>query len=346
MSVENWLEALPKVALNLQFEGAFEKDTLLLVAEQNDVPANTKRWRDWADLVQNPDYNRLEELTRAFAAWVRYPEDLTRLVYDMGIVLHKQNVRYAEISILPAIYTDAGMSFEAFLDAINDGSDRLQRGWGLQLAWLLGMSRERPRKAEDIARWATSAAARKGHVVGVSLLGKESDQPSPPFKKAFTIAEKKNLVRASHAGSYGGAEATREVVENLAPDRLNDAWGLLEDAELVELLAISQMPLFVSPTRELRLKRIPNYESYPLRAMLDAGLNVIIDPSMPVLTGTSLVDEYVAAVEFCGLKPDEVEQMLLNAVDASMLPLDVKADMIEDFNALYGQFRRELLETG
>src|SRR5690606_22028815 len=114
----------------------------------------------------------------------------------------KQNVKYAEITVNPAIYTDLGMSFQMLMEALNDGADRAERAWGVKLAWIMSMPRERPRKSDDIARWATSATAQKGNVVGMSLVGREDAQPVAQFKKAFSTVEKKNIPRISHAYSY------------------------------------------------------------------------------------------------------------------------------------------------
>lgn len=137
MSTESFIRAMPKVELNLHLEGSVRKDTLLTIAEQNDIPEEVKHFSQWATLLDNPDYARLDEMITTITGWLRQTDDLTRIVYELGVSLAKQNVRYAEVHVNPLPYLPLGMTFEQFLSAINDGRSRVERGWGVRLAWII-----------------------------------------------------------------------------------------------------------------------------------------------------------------------------------------------------------------
>src|SRR5436190_19634242 len=121
MSTASFVAALPKVELNVQLEGAIQLHTLKNLAEQNDVPETLKRYSQWVGLIETPDYARIYEIARMQASWLKHPDDLTRVVYDLGTALSKQNVRYAEVSVNPALFPDMNGSYDDFLTAINDG---------------------------------------------------------------------------------------------------------------------------------------------------------------------------------------------------------------------------------
>jgi adenosine deaminase len=103
MSIESFVRAMPKAELHVHLEGAWNKDTLLMIADENDARANLKHFDTWVKLLDTPDYNRIDQITRTVSQWLQYGEDLTRIVYDLGVALSKQNVRYAEVSVTPAL---------------------------------------------------------------------------------------------------------------------------------------------------------------------------------------------------------------------------------------------------
>lgn len=342
MTVESFIRAIPKVELNLQFEGAMSKEALLLIAEQNDVGDSTKQFHQWASLLDQPDCKRLDEITQTVARWIQLPEDLTRLVYEMGVALAKQNVRYAEVSINPTLYIEnTNLTFEQFLNAINDGRDRVDRGWGVQIAWILAVPRDQPRKADDFLRWTTGTSAKKGGIAGIGLVGPESVQPIGQFERPFRNAAKKGVPRAPVAGDDLGSQGVIEAITNLEPDRIFQGWGVAESPEAIRMLDEQHIPLVLTMSRELCMGRISSYADYPLRRLLDAGLTVTLSSGMPELYKTTLIQEYQAAVEHIGVGIEDVEEMALNSVRASLLPDDEKQAMLDQFTQEYEQLRAE-----
>jgi adenosine deaminase len=346
MSAENFIRAMPKVDLHVQLEGAISKELILLVAEQTDVMRNYKKekeYRAWLDALRAPDFDNLDEIARETSTWIRHPEDLARVIYDLGVKYSKQNIKYAEVSLIPALYTDLEMTFQTLLEAVNDGADRVFRAWGVRINWILSIPRERPRKSDDIARWATSVTAQKGGVVGLGLVGREDAQPVAQFKKAFVTVEKKGLSRVTHFHSYPKSDTLSAVMDTTQANRVVDSWGLLEDEETLAYLIEHEIPVIITPSRELKLGRIESIADYPMRAMLDAGLNVLIGSGMPALFETTLTDEYIAVVEHCAVRLDEVQQMVINSVYASFLDDEERTQMLTEFKQAFAELREEHL---
>ena len=343
MSLENFIQSLPKADLNVQLEGSIQRETLALIAEQNDIAGTMKlkQFNHWLELYDRPEYDRVDEIARTIAGWLQYPEDLTRVVYDMGVSFSKQNVRYAEVLVSPALYTDNGMTFESFLEGLNDGRDRVERAWKVRMNWIITIPRDRPRKGDDIARWATSATARRNNVVGLGLSGREDIQPMGQFKKAFVTAQKRDMLTVSHARSYASTESIPEIVHELLPDRLADSWNFMQDEEAVSLILEKQLPIMATPTRELRLKRINKLTEYPMKALLDESILVILSASMPELYKTTLVDEYQAFAQMPGVGVDDIVEMSLNSIRHSAAPEEEKSALLAEFTASIAELRSE-----
>ena len=341
MSVASYIQAMPKVELMLSLEGAMQRTPLLKIAEANEIPETLKHFGEWVGLLDKPDYKRLTDIARMAASWLQIADNLSRVVYDVGVFLAKSNVRYAEVTVNPSFYDHIGLSLDDFLAAINDGRERAQKALGVEMAWVLAIPREEPRRADDYARAATAASAPKNGIVALGLTGREDAQPAGQFERAFAAAEKKGMSRVVRAGDALGAEGVLVAITTLLPNRLFDARGVLESPEALRLIEEQQISVVVGLTRALRHGWIEEIEAYPLRKFYDEGVPLVLGTDMPSLYHTSLVDEYTNAVEAGGLSLDELDEIALNAVRSSFMPEEKKAAMLEHFTEEYARLREE-----
>ncbi|MCY3833185.1 MAG: hypothetical protein OXG85_09215 [Chloroflexi bacterium] len=345
MTLRDFITALPKVELNLQLTGALRKDSLLLIANQNGIPGQMDDFARWVDMLDEPEPDRLDEIAAVAGAWVMYPEDLALVVYDIGVAISKQNVRYAEVAVVPSDFVGSGrMNFDAFLDALNDGRDRAQRAWNVNMAWILCIPRDNPRVGDDVARWTTGSAARQGNVIAMGLVGPEDAQPVGQFKRAFDTARKKDLFTAVCVGSSPSAAGIRETIDELQPSRLVDAWRILDDEALLNQVVEAQTQMVVSVTQAQNSGLVKNAADFPLKPLLEKGLPVALSCDKPSLYCSTLVDEYILAREECGIHADELIQLARRAIEVSRMDADAKASMLRDFDFEAQSARATLLQ--
>ncbi|MFN8529407.1 MAG: hypothetical protein U0670_12405 [Anaerolineae bacterium] len=341
MSLSSYVQAMPKVDLHVSLEGAVRKKTLKLIADINEIPESLKHFSDWLGLIDKPDYKRLHEIIRVIGAWVVETEDLTRVVYDVGTALHNENVRYAEVSINPVVWSALALSADDFLAAINDGRERAERAWGIRMAWIFTVPRDEPRRADELSRWVTSALAKKGGVIAIGLSGRESAQPVGQFERPFKTVEKKGMPRVVRAGDQQGADGVQKALEVLSPNRILDGWGIVDSPELVTAIANARVGIGINLTRAVASGWVERVEDYPLRQLYDADVPVFLGSDMPLFYHSGLSNEYLLAVEKAGLAVDELEQVALNAVRQSFLDESEKTAMLEEFQAAYATLRAE-----
>ena len=342
MSIESFVQAMPKVELHIHLEGALQKDRLILIAEQNEVPDTLKHFNQWAALLDAPEYDRLDEIVDTTTQWLQHPDDLIHVTYELGVALARQNVRYAEISVDPIRFTEKGWTFEQFMAALNDGRSRAERGWGVQMRWVLTIARNQPRHADEIVRWASGSGHNLG-VVRVELGGPERAQPVGQFERAFRTAAKKQLPRSVYAGKDTSVEELEQTLEHLEPTQLVDAWGIAEAPELRQLVIDGSIPVTLSLYRALRHGWIDNLSEHPLRSLYDDGVTLVLGSGMPSYYQSNLTDEYAAAVEQAGLEVEELEEIALNAIRASQMTAAEKTAMVETFRQEYQQLREQHL---
>lgn len=343
MAIEDFIRAIPKVELRVRLEGVFRKDTLMLIAEQNDVPSNIKKFENWVALLDDPDYQRLSETIQTVGEWAQHPDDLTRLVYDLGVILARQNIKYAEVIVDPLLHMQPTMSFDKFMETLNDGRDRAERGWKIKLRWILNIRRDQPRRADEIVRWAASSAGTKGGVVAVVLSGDETAQPVGQFVRPFATAHKKEVARVIYVGDQKKAETIPDVVEELQPNRLLDARGIEDSPESLTLLEKHDIVLNMCPTRALRMGWIDSYDAHPVRSLYDNNVKLTISADMPSYFQTTLSDEYIALVTHNGFTRDEIEELVLNSIRHSFMNDDEKEEMLSEFKKAFEHLRMEYI---
>lgn len=341
MSIDSFIQAMPKAELYIQLEGGMQRDTMLLIAEQNNIPETTKHFQDWLKQLDKPNFSRLDELLRMYGSWVFEGEDITRIVYDLGVMLAKQNVRYAEVSVNPVMYMQNGLIFEHLLEALSDGRDRVQRGWGVRMSWILTIPRDEPRRSDEVARWATTAAARKAGVIALGLKGREDIQPAGQFERAFRNAEKKLLMRTAQAGDTQKAEGVLDVILTLNPDRIYDGWGSADAPDVLQHLRERHIPLSISLAKALCLGWVQRYADYPARHLYDEAVKLVIGTGLPNLYKTTINDEYRALVEHCGFSVEELQELALNALEVCFLPDEEKESLRQEFSQAYTQLAAE-----
>lgn len=345
MTFRNFIEALPKVDLNLHLTGALRKESLLLIANQNGVPNQLDDFGRWVELLDKPDPARFAEMARMFGSWIMYPEDVALVVYDIGVALSKQNVRYAEVAVSPSAYVgSAQMNFDAFLDALNDGRDRALRAWNVDMSWVLCVPRDNPRASDDVARWASASAARNGNVVALGLLGAEEMQPVGQFRRAFATAHKKDLYTVVDAGESLGATEIGEALEELQPRRLINSWRVAEEESLLNQVVDSGIPLVVSIARSLAAGQTKTAPHAHLPQLLESKVDLVLSCDQPSLYQRTLIDEYVMAHEEYGIATDTVVQLARRAIELSRMDAERKETMLRSFDFELKTARARFLE--
>ena len=333
MSFRDFITALPKVELNLQLTGALRKESLLLIANQNGIPAQMEDFSHWVAMLDRPDPQRIDEIARVAGRWIMYPEDIALAVYDIGVALAKQNVRYAEVAVAPSDFIgSAKMNFDTFINALNDGRDRSRRAWNVDMSWVLCIPRDNPRAGDDVARWASGSAGRRGNVVALGLCGPEDAQPLGQFRRAFATAHRKELPTVASAGDSAGASGIREAMDELQPSRLANVWRLAEDEALLNQVLDAGIPLVNSITRALKMRPADEASAIPASRLLERNAQLVLSCDNPSLYHSSLVDEYVLAREDCGLSADSLVQIARRSIEISFLDAERKDSMLQDFD--------------
>lgn len=345
--IERYIEAVPKAELHVHLEGSIQPVTLLKLAQQNYVKLPVQTVEELQDWFTFRDFDHFIEIYFEISSCLKTSDDYELIAYEFGANMARQNVRYAEVTFSPSTHQfSLGIPFDVFFNGLTKGRLRAQAEFGVEIRWVFDIVRDIPdtllnrRRAEY-----TLAVAQEGMrngVVALGLGGGEVGNPPELYEKWFEKALEVGLHSAPHAGETVGPESVWGAIRSLGAERLGHGIRSIEDAQLVEYLAERHIPLEICPTSNIRLGVFPDLAAHPFRRLCDAGVPVTINSDDPPLFNTTLDDEAkLLAVPF-HFDINTIDEILLNGVRFSFLPVDERQALEALFLAEIENLRREL----
>ena len=339
MTLETFIQAMPKVELHVHLEGSIQPETLLILAQRHqiDLPAKTvEGLQAWYTFT---DFPYFVQIYLAVSSCLRTPDDIELIAREFLTGQAAQNIRYSEVTYTAYThYLFRKLSFQDQLAALNRA-----RAWAkAELGVSMGLIIDIPRSvsAEEgfiTADWVISALG-KG-VIALGLGGPEVGHPPEKFAAAFARARAAGVPSIPHAGETMGPESIWGALRTLHALRLGHGVRCLEDPTLVAELRERQIPLEVCPTSNVCLKVAPDLAGHPLPRLLAEGLYVTLNSDDPPMFNTTLTQEYLAVAQTFNFKVDILEGLVLNGVRASLLPAETRLRLERQFLAEFAALR-------
>jgi len=341
MSIEKFIRHMPKVELHVHLEGSIGSETLLMLAERNDVqlPVNSpEELREW---YQFSDFAHFLEVYFVICNCIRTPEDFELITAEFLKYQAEQNIRYREVIFTPYTHREH-VTFNEQLAAINRARKKAEPNLGIRMGLVPDISRHmRPvEESFQIANWAIKNM--ENGIIGLGLGGPEIDNPPEIFQEVFKGIEAAGLPSLPHAGETEGPQSIWGAIKSLSAVRIGHGVRCLEDPELVRYLREKQIPLDVSPSSNVCLGVVPTLAEHPLPKMLDEGLFITINSDDPQMFGTTLTDEYLRITETFDFDVNIIKQFVINGIRASLLSGETQQALENEFNAQFVELENEL----
>jgi len=341
MHLETFIRRMPKVELHVHLEGSIQPETLLKLAKRNQVklPATTvEGLRQWYTFT---NFAHFIEIYLTISSCICSAEDIELIAREFLRGQASQNIQHSEVTFTP--YTHFSLNrhipFEQQLAALSRARIWAAEELGISVGWVLDISRNvRPvEHALTVADWVISG--KESGVIALGLGGPESGNPPEPFAEAFDRVLAAGMASVPHAGEVAGAESVWGALRSLKAQRIGHGVRCLEDTALVTELRERQIPLEVCPTSNVCLGVASSIAEHPLPQLLKAGLYVTINSDDPPMFNTTLTDEYLKITEVFDFSVETIEQLVINAVRASLLTEPARIEMEERFQREFAVLR-------
>ncbi|WP_439938217.1 adenosine deaminase [Nocardia sp. N13] len=319
------VSALPKAHLHLHFTGSMRHQTLLELAERDQVVLPDSLVEDWPPQLSAADekgwfrFQRLYDVARSV---LRTPDDVRRLVLEAAEDDVRDGGRWLEIQVDPSGYAARFGGITEFtdlvLDCVRDASDRT----GLGMAVVIAANRTRhPLDARTLARLAAQYAGRG--VVGFGLSNDERRGRTEDFAGAFRIAERAGLLLVPHGGELRGADHVTACLDHLGAQRLGHGVRSVEDPAVLDRIVSAGIALEVCPVSNVSLGVYSDLTSVPLPQLLAAGATVALGADDPLLFGSRLAGQYATMRAAHELDDATLARLAEMSFEASRAPSDV-----------------------
>ena len=252
---------------------------------------------------------------------------LERIAYELAEDASHDGVRYIEVRFAPNLNTRGGLSLGAALEAPLRGLERAESEHGIIgrviVCALRNMSPDLSRELASLA-----VAYRRRGVVGFDLAGGEEGNPASRHAAAFQYARDHELACTCHAGEGDDARSVRQAVHVCGADRIGHATRLIEDESLTDYVNDRRIALEICLTSNVQTGAAERYETHPLRAYYDRGLNVVLNTDNRLMSDTTLTDEYEAAATHLGFTFEELCAIARNGFASGFLPWEERRELL------------------
>jgi aminodeoxyfutalosine deaminase len=345
--LECYIEAVPKAELHVHLEGSIQPATLLKLAQQNNVELPAQTVEDLQNWFTFRDFDHFIEIYFEISRCLKTSDDYELIAYEFGAQMARQNIRYAEVTFSPSTHQySLGIPFDVFFSGLTKGRLRAQKDFGVEIRWVFDIVRDIPelllnhRRAEY-----TLAVAEEGMhdgVVALGLGGGEVGNPPERYAEWFEKALERGLHSVPHAGETVGPESVWGAIRVLHAERLGHGVRSIEDPELVDYLSERRIPVEICPTSNIRLGVYPDLAVHPLHRLYDAGVPVTINSDDPPLFNTTLTAEVKLLLAPFNFDINSINQILLNGVRFSFLPVKEKQALEALFRTEMTRLQKEL----
>ncbi|WP_103070896.1 adenosine deaminase [Aquimarina sediminis] len=317
ISIEKFIEDIPKTELHLHIEGTFEPELMFKIAKRNHKQI---KYATVDELKSAYSFNNLQEFLDIYYAGANVlieEEDFYELTWAYLTKVHSQNVVHVEIFFDPQTHTDRGISFDTVIKgiyrALEDGKEKLGITYKLIMSFL--------RHLDEASAFNTleQALPYKEWISGVGLDSSEVGNPPSKFERVFAKARDEGFITVAHAGEEGPAEYIWEAINLLKVTRIDHGNRCLDDPELVKQLADTQIPLTLCPLSNLELNVIHDLRDYPLIEMLDKNLLVTLNSDDPAYFGGYMNENYLEVAKALQLSKRQITDLVKNSFKASWL---------------------------
>jgi adenosine deaminase len=332
----------PKVILHDHLDGGLRPDTVLELADEQDVvlpAADADQLASWfhqggqdADLVA---YLNAFEHT---VAVLQTPAAIERVTRESLEDLDADGVVYAELRYAPELSSAGGMSLDEVLDAVAAGIAAAPAT--IEASFLACIMRHQHRGQEVVAA-ALRARERGLPVVGVDLAGPEAGFPAAGHAEALRTARDGGLRLTLHAGEADGPGSIADALDQGA-ERLGHGVRIADDVladgtpgETARRVLAGDVLLEVCPTSNVHTGVVPDLAAHPLGKLFELGFNVTVSTDNRLMSGVTATSELVAVAETFGWGLTELEALTLAGARGAFIAEERREALVDEVRRGY-----------
>lgn len=278
----------------------------------------TTSYKSLEEVRQLYHYHTLEEFSKVYIftiSAVCTAEDISDLIVACAQDMSRQNIVYREAMFdYPGCFASR-IPFHEFAEGLEKGLKKAKETCEADIRFIANLDRTLPVGTnlaflKELVQWLDRLP-----VVAVGLDNAEKGDPAHLQKEAFEYAKANGLHLTAHAGEDCGPESIIDALDSLHLDRIDHGIRAVENPVLMQRLSEEKVLCTLCPESNIVLSVYPNWNSYPLRAFLNAGIPVSISSDDPPYFYLDMCENLIKAAEQFQLTENEVISLVKNAFE-------------------------------
>ncbi|WED25231.1 adenosine deaminase [Vibrio sp. DW001] len=347
ITLHQFYHLFPKADLHYHLLGGVRLETMLFLANKYDFELTEQEAKCYYRVHQNDTgivKGGIEALTLLYHL-MREPEDYFRVLVEVSEDAHACGVRYIETFWNPS---DTNISYQCVTEALAAAIEHVESKMGLVVRLIPSINREKTAEVA-VEMVQDMVAFPHPYVLGLGIDYKEHNAPVEHFWKAYFLAKKHGYKLTAHCSEFGLHWRNVETgIELLNIDRIDHGYTIIDNPELTAKYADQGIPFTVVPSNTYYLKKWPEHnkwaQNHPIRTMAKAGLNIIPCTDDWHIHNTTSANCYRVMVEEFGFDLTSLRQMMINSIQASWAPEDIKQQWKHEWSLEFDHLRAGLIE--
>jgi adenosine deaminase len=334
VDIENFVRSIPKAELHLHLEGAVAAPTAIELARKHGLA--THNFEDASKLFDFSDLEAFLKVYDLICKSIVDADDFHRVTYEMLARCAGNGARYVEFFFSPQAHHD--VAYTTMLDGIVAAMRDAAHDHGVQSRLIPALNRELG-PAISMQFLDLVLAHRREEVIGIGLDYNEVGHPPGLYADVYRRARNRGLRVTAHAGENGPSEHVGASLDELACDRIDHGYHVIDDPVLVAACRERGVFFTVCPTTTTYTTTFRDLASpgHAIHRMFEAGLNLVINTDDPALFRTDLNREYLLVARHMGCSPKQLAEVALNGLRASWLDDTTKRAWIAEWSAEIGR---------
>lgn len=330
MLTRSAIQLFPKAELHCHLDGSIRPETLQKIAQAQGMVISDDLAEVASHMKAPASCQNLEEYLACFDFVLPYLQTslaLEMAAFDVMEQAYLDGIVYIEIRFAPKLSMREGLSVVDTIEAVAKGIAKAEKEYPVHGNLLvIGMRHHDLSVVEHVF----SEMNQRNHekVVGIDLAGGEEDGYVPRYKETLQVATSEGAVQLTlHAGECGCVANIFAAVEAGAT-RVGHGIALTKDKQATRELADLAVCIEGCPTSNVQTRAITDYEAYPMREWLEAGVHFCINTDNKTVSGTSLTKEYDALRQAHQLTQEELRLLNQHAMMYSFADDRLKEELL------------------
>lgn len=333
---------LPKAELHLHLEGTLEPELKFELAARNGIELAEKTVDDVRATYDFTDLTSFLQVYYPAMRVLQTADDFHDLAWAYLQKAASQGVVHTEMFFDPQAHTSRGVPFEHVIGGYRRAVVRAEAELGVSAELILCFLRDF--SAEHAMSTLMEALPYKHWIIGAGLDSDERGNPPSKFADVFARARAEGFLLTMHCDidQPGSIGHIREVLTDIQVDRIDHGTNIVEDPELVALVAERGLGLTCCPVSNSFVTE--KMKSDEIVSLMRQGVKVTVNSDDPAYFGGYVGDNYVALAEHAALESAELVQLAINSFDASWLTparRDAYIARVREYAAAHGVARVE-----